>query len=314
MHAQPAEAGSADTRTIHGACGNCGASLTLAATERTTICPYCDTPTVAEKPVDANLPAPAFVVGFVTPKDDATRLVRDWIRSKALFARSGFAKATFEKTRGVYVPGYLYGAEAHSHYSAEIGENYTETYTTTDSKGNTVTRTRTKTEWRSLQGVHGFYVTDRIVTASRGIENDALEEIEPFDLRAMRRYDPSMIAGWSAEDPSRTQEECLYLAHQEALDSVGQALQSFMPGDSYRGLQYQSNFQNEHIELIMIPVWVFTAKYDPEREAVQIIVNGQTGRLHGKVPYSPLKITLAILVAVALIVGVILYIVYGAKS
>ncbi|MFT5328111.1 MAG: hypothetical protein ACI8P0_006020, partial [Planctomycetaceae bacterium] len=42
------------------------------------------------------------------------------------------------------------------------------------------------------------YIVDIVVTASAGVTNDALEAVEPFDLRALRRYDPSFISGWLA--------------------------------------------------------------------------------------------------------------------
>ena len=67
----------------------------------------------------------------------------------------------------------------------------------------------TKTEWSSLHGRHTEYVPDVIVTASSGLPNDELEQIEPFDLRALRRYDDAIVAGWISEDPSLPQEQCL---------------------------------------------------------------------------------------------------------
>jgi DNA-directed RNA polymerase subunit RPC12/RpoP len=130
---------------IEISCQACGSTLLLDSNLRTTVCPYCASPSVIERPPSANRPAPSFVVGFVVDHDRAASAVRDWINSSSIFARSDFKQAAPELTRGVYLPAYLYGAVADSNYSARIGENYTEieTYTTTDSKGNTVTRTRT---------------------------------------------------------------------------------------------------------------------------------------------------------------------------
>jgi len=291
-------------------CQACGSTLLLDSHLRTTVCPYCASPSVIERPPSPNRPAPSFVVGFVVDHDRAAQAVRDWISTTSIFARSDFKQAAPELTRGVYLPAYLYGAVADSEYSARIGENYTEieTYTTTDSKGNTVTRTRTvtKTEYRSLQGQHSTYIVDVIVTASAGVTNAALEAVEPFDLRALRRYEPSFISGWLAEDPSRSKQDCFQLSHDESVAKVGAMLAGFMPGDSHKSLQFETHLSREVIDLVLLPVWSFAIRYDESRPPVQILVNGQTGRVGGKVPISAIKVTIAVLLGVAVVGGIIL--------
>ena len=37
-----------------------------------------------------------------------------------------------------------------------------------------------------------------LFTASTGIPNVELAQVEPFDLRALRRYRPELVAGWIA--------------------------------------------------------------------------------------------------------------------
>ncbi|MBT8494848.1 MAG: hypothetical protein KJO07_17460 [Deltaproteobacteria bacterium] len=287
-------------------CGQCGAELKVEAHIKTTICPYCDAPSVVERPASAARPDPVFVVGFVVQQGNAAELVKNWLGSRSIFSHSGIKKARLEKTRSIYLPAYLYGATAHSRYSADIGEEYTVTETYTDSQGKTRTRTRTETEWRHLSGVHACYVSDRIVTASRGLPNQELEAVEPFDLRAIRRYSPAMISGWVSEEPSIPQDECFRMAHQEAVDYVGRSLSAFMPGDKHRNLQYTTNFDNEHIELVLLPMWVFSARYHPEKPPVRLCVNGQTGEVGGKVPLSWIKITIAILIGLAAIVALVI--------
>lgn len=291
-------------------CQSCGSKLLVESHMLTAICPYCASPSVIQRPPSKNIPRPSFAIGFVIEQDRAIELVRQWIGRTSLFARSSFRRAAPELTRGVYLPAYLYGAVADSSYQAEIGENYTETetYTTTDSNGRTVTRTRTvvKTEWRSLRGEHSCYVLDVVVTASKGVTNDALEAIEPFDLRALRRFAPSLISGWLAEEPSRTQEECFRFAHDETVAKVGQMLGSFMPGDSHQNLRYQTNVSREVIDLVLFPVWSFAVRYDEAKPPIQILVNGQTGRVGGKVPISATKVSLAVVAGLLLVGGIIL--------
>lgn len=304
----PADVTATTPGHIEIACQSCGAQLLVEANMLTAICPYCASSSIIQRPPSKNLPMPSFTIGFVIDHERASDLVRQWIRRSHLFAQSSFRKAAPSLTRGVYLPAYLYGAVADSQYSASIGENYTEveTYTTTDGQGRTVTRTRTvtKTEWRPLQGHHKCYVVDVVVTASRGVSNEALQAIEPFDLRSLRRFTPALISGWLAEEPSLTMEECFRLARSETIGNVGVMLKSFMPGDSHQNLKYDTQLSREVIDLVLFPVWSFAVRYDPTKAPIQILVNGQTGRVNGRIPVSVTKVSLAV-VAVLLLIGLV---------
>ena len=292
------------------ACQSCGATLLVESHMLTAICPYCASSSIIQRPPSKNLPTPSFAIGFVIDHARATELVQQWLRSSHLFARNDFKRAAPELTRGVYLPAYLYGAVADSEYSASIGENYTEveTYTTTDSKGRTVTRTRTviRTEWRPLHGRHSCYVVDVVVTASRGVGNHALEAIEPFDLRTLRRFTPDLITGWLAEEPSLAQEDCLQLAHNETRGKVLAMLRAFMPGDSHQNLQFETKLSREVIDLVLVPIWSFAVRYDATKAPIQILVNGQTGRVGGSVPVSVTKVSVAVVGVLLLIALVVI--------
>lgn len=284
------------------ACQSCGAVLHVDANVRSTTCPYCASPSIIHRPPSANRPAPAYLVAFVVNHERASAAVAKWISRSSIFARSDFKRAVPELTHGIYLPAYLYGAVASTQYAARIGENYTETetYTTTDANGKTVTRTRTviKTEWRSLQGQHQCYIVDVVVSASSGVSNTALEAIEPFDLRSLRSYADSFISGWLAEDPSRSQQQCLQFAHNETRTLVDRQLASFMPGDRFSILQKNTDISNEVIDLVLLPVWSYALRYAEDQPAIQILVNGQTGRVGGTVPVSTMKIAMTVLAVV----------------
>jgi len=290
------------------ACQQCGAALHVTG-QRTTSCPYCASPSVIERPAAPDRPDPVFVITFAAGDELPRRALADWVKRQSIFADSALRRAKLEDLTAVYVPGYLYSAVARSRYQCEIGENYTEieTYTTTDAQGNTTTHTRTvtRTEWRTLYGEHVGYVTDVVVTASAGLPNDELEAVEPFDLRLLRRYHPALISGWTTEEPSHGRDQCRQLAHGEASAKVGAAIASMMPGDSHRGLTDQSSVEWETLDPVLVPVWVLAVRYHAERPPLRLVVNGQTGRAHGKAPLSWWKITLAVLIGLAVLAGII---------
>jgi hypothetical protein len=289
------------------ACQQCGAELHMDG-QRTASCPYCACPSVVERPAAADRPNPVFVLTFAAGDELPKQALARWVGRQSIFADSALRRARVEDLKGIYVPGYLYSAVARSHYRCDIGEDYTETetYTETDAEGKTETKTRTvtKTEWRALQGNHVGYVTDVVVTASKGLPNVELDAVEPFDLRMLRRYDAALISGWMAEEPSHTRDECLALARGEASAKTGRAIAKMMPGDSQRGLAYQTTVEWETLDAVLVPVWVLAVRYRPDQPPLRVIVNGQTGLAHGKAPLSGWKIAIAVALGLAVIAAI----------
>jgi DNA-directed RNA polymerase subunit RPC12/RpoP len=276
------------TQRVEVSCRSCGATLLFEETERSVRCPYCDSPSVVDRPATPDRPDPVFALGFRVSRADATARMRRWIRSRRM-APFGLKKKTAENVRGVYLPTYLYSASAHTTYSASIAEKYRDA------------DRQKKTEHRSLDGRHATYVADILVTASRGIPNDEVEGIEPFDLGALRLYTPAIVSGWMAEEPSLTRDECRGLARGEAHIRVGQLLRGFLPGDGVRSLRHQTALRDEATDLTLVPVWVFAIRYHEEKPPIRVLVNGQTGRAFGKVPFSWAKLGLLALGALAFV-------------
>ena len=287
-------------------CRTCGAQVSVAAERLTATCPYCDSPAVVERPASADRPDPEFALPFIVERERAAAQVRAFVRRK-WFAPKGLAQAAFEHVRGVYVPAYLYNAVAHSEWEAQIGEDYTEVeqVRVRDARGNWTTRTRTvvRTEHHHLRGRFATYLVDVVVSASRGVPNDELEALEPFDLRALVRFSPALVSGWIAEEPQLERAACLSTAQVEARTVVGQRLRSFMPGDSHHGLEHQTAFSDEALDLALLPVWVFALRHGSGADPVRLVVNGRTGAVHGKLPHAWLKIagfSVAVLLALCL--------------
>ena len=303
---------------MHLECETCGASLNVSAEQRTATCPYCASPAVIERPASVDRPNPTFTVAFSVSRAAAQAAVRGWLGSRGFFTHGGLRTASIDGMRGVYVPAFLYSALSRSQYQAEIGENYTETetYVTIDSSGKPVTRTRTvtRTEYRRIQGNHAAYILDVLVTASRGLSNEELEALEPFDFRALRRYSPAFLAGWIAEEPTRLPAECASLARGEALEKIGLSLLAFMPGDSQRNLVHTTTLERETADLLHVPVWILAVRHDPKDPPLRVLVNGQTGKVIGRAPLSWVKILLVVLGVIAVLALVILLVSLSSRS
>lgn len=281
------------------ACGQCGAALAFDGV-RTASCPYCASPSFVERPPAAGQPEPRFVVTFTTDAAGARRSLHRWLGSRSWFADPALRRARVEDLRGIYVPAYLYSAVAHADYTASIAEHYPEEEEYKDKDGETKTRTVTRTEYRPLAGRHVSYVTDVVVSASRGLSHRELAAIEPFDFKALRRYDAALISGWLAEEFARSEDECHTQSRREALEEVGGRLRRFMPGDGFSDLDWRAHISWESLDPVLVPVWMFAVRYRDDRPALRVAINGQTGQIAGKVPLSWPRIVVAVVVLAAI--------------
>ena len=127
-------------------CENCGSEVATDPDQRSYVCPFCDSTYVAEfSPEHTQRQRPEFVIGFGVTLEQAQEKFRQWLRSHNWFRPGDLKTAQVaEKLKGVYLPFWSFSMLAESSWNATIGEYWyrTETYTTTDSKGKTVTRTR----------------------------------------------------------------------------------------------------------------------------------------------------------------------------
>jgi hypothetical protein len=80
-----------------------------------------------------------------------------------------------------------------------------------------------------------------------------------------------------------------------------------VPGDTYRNLRIYPTFSAQTFKHVLVPIWLLTYNYGPR--AFQVIVNGYTGKIAGKHPYSVWKVLLLVL---AILVAVVLFAVLAA--
>jgi hypothetical protein len=286
------------------ACGQCGAGLAFEGV-RTAQCPYCASGSFVERPPAADQPEPRFVVTFSGDAARARRSLERWLGSRSWFADPALRKARVDDLRGIYVPAYLYSAVAHADFTAQIAEHYTEEETRKKPDGTTETRTVTRTEYRPLSGRHLSYVTDVLVSASKGLTHAELGAIEPFDLGRMRRFQPALVTGWIAEEFSRQMDHCRVATHDEALEQIGAKLRRFMPGDGFSDLHWRAAIHREAMDPVLVPVWMFAVRYREARPPLRIAINGQTGKIASKVPLSWPRVIAALVVLAAIAAAIL---------
>jgi hypothetical protein len=298
-------------------CQNCGSELATHPDVRSLTCPFCDSTYVAEfAPDRSGRQRPEFVIGFAVTPDEAEQSFQHWLRSNSWFRPGDLKLARIvEKLQGVYLPFWSFAMLAESDWQATIGEHWyrTETYTTRDSKGNLVTKTRRvqETEWWPLAGRYHRYFSGYLVSGSRGLPQADADRIQPFQLPALKRYEPYFLAGWLCEEYSVSREEALRLCQEEFFRRAQQGVATFLPGDTQRELAVRTEFSQVSSDLCLLPLYVLSYRY--RNRLYRFLVNGQTGKTAGDKPVSWSKVGAAVGVALAVLLLLVLLVVLLAQ-
>jgi hypothetical protein len=290
-------------------CEQCGAEVIVDPQQRSYACPFCDSTYVVEFTRDeTGRDQPEFIIGFAVTPEQAREKFRQWIRSNRWFNPGDLSTGVVEdKQRGVYLPFWSFPMLAESNWSAQIGQHWqrTEHYTTMEN-GKLVTKTRTvtETEWWPLSGQHHRFYSGYLVTGSKGLPQQEALRIMPFNLPALKRYEPYYLAGWICEEYSIDQPTALAMCQQEYEAQEQQNVRGFLPGDTAASLSVQTRFRNISSDLCLLPVYILSYRY--QEKLYRFLVNGQTGKAAGDKPLSWQRIGIAVGCSVMLVAAIVI--------
>lgn len=278
-------------------CQQCGAGLSLRRFDKAVLCPYCQSTNVVRRPPREGVPLPAFVLGFARPEAEVRQLVARWGRRAPWYAPSGFRHLEVERLEPVYVPAYLVTGEADCTWSARAGYEYVKT----ENK-----KRRRAIEWHDVGGRATVRLHPLLISASHRVNNDDLGHLEPFDYGRLAVYSDAAIAGWPAEHAARTPQQINDALKQELQQQLVSRMSALVPGEKRTAASVRWNLLDSQRDLVLVPVWSMLVRYSPTKSRVRVLVNGQTGAVHGQVPRSMVKVTLAVLAAL-LVVGALVF-------
>jgi hypothetical protein len=267
-------------------------------------CEFCGSPALVDY---EEIKAPIRPQSLLPFKIDRHRVrddIRRWWRSK-WFAPSRLSKAALVDTvHGIYVPYWTFDAQVHCPWDAEAGHYYYVPVEGRDSKGNRVVRQERRTRWEPASGVVDHFFDDEPVPGTQGLPLDLLRQVEPFPTQDLVPYDTAFLSGHVVEH----YQVVLLDAAQRSQEQMHQKLEALcarqIPGDTYRNLQIHPVYSGRTFKHILVPVWMLTYVYGSK--SYQVVVNGYTGVIAGRHPYSVWKILLVVLLAIAVIATIVL--------
>lgn len=301
-----------ETKTV--SCQQCGATTTVEPAVTSTECPFCGSNVVLEQETATDIIQPESVIPFHISQDAALQKYRQWL-GRGIFRPGDLARrAGRGQLYGVYLPFWMFDAEAFSRWRADAGYYYyeTESYTTTEN-GKRVTKTRQvrKVRWEPAWGQHSGSYDDVLVYATNSVDQGLLEKIYPFDTEQLVPYSPQYLSGWRAEQYHIDLPEGWEIGRRKILDWEQDACIAEIPGDTYRDLHVNTTVTEVAFKHALLPVWI--ASYPYKGKVYRYMVNGLTGEVQGQKPTSWGRVTIVVVI-VLIIIAIIIYLVSQGES
>ncbi|HVR37829.1 MAG TPA: zinc ribbon domain-containing protein [Thermoanaerobaculia bacterium] len=276
-------------------CKRCGAHTTLEPNISASACAFCGTSAVVEAPPNANVVRPEGLLPFRIPRDTAANQFRQWL-SKLWFRPSDLkSKSRLTSIQGVYIPFWTFDAATNSHWTAEAGYYYY-----VEVRVNNQIQRQQRVRWEPASGSLSMFFDDVPVPASRGIDANLTQQIEPFPTAELMPYEPSYLSGFLAEENAVDLPEALESAKSRMREDIRSACSREVPGDTQRNLQVQTVFSALAYKNALLPIWI--SAYEYAMKPYRYLVNGVTGKATGTAPWSWVKITFAVLAVLTIVI------------
>jgi hypothetical protein len=165
----------------------------------------------------------------------------------------------------------------------------------TDAKGRPTMRPERRIRWEPAAGVVDYFFDDEAVPGTQGLPIDLLRQVEPFPTKEIVAYDTGFLSGHTVEHYQVVLLEAAQRSQEQMNGKLQQLCGSQVPGDTYRNLNIMPDYAGQTFKHILVPVWLLAYNFGPK--TYQVIVNGYTGAIAGKYPYSVWKILLVVLLA-----------------
>lgn len=260
-------------------CTSCGAELMINDKEASTFCAFCGQPTIVFDRVSREL-QPNYIIPFAISEEEAVEKIRDKF-VKGTFVPNRVKNPEVDKVRGIYVPFWLF--TSHIRMQANlVGEIRKERYSSHDRYGNPKYSSNEYVEAVSYYRDAECTFERVTVDASRKLNDQMSQRLEPYNLKALKPFDSQYLSGFYADKYDVDVQDVGVIAHNRVKELMKEGLKDSCDGTSLEVIQSKDTYEVESIEYALLPAWFMTFRY--EDELYTVLVNGQTGKVIGNVP------------------------------
>ena len=261
-----------DKRRHEIVCNSCGAALVADENTMSTMCPFCGSPALITRRLSREF-KPDYIVPFKIDKDQAGKIMTDWLASRRHTPIGFKTKFRLTKMTALYVPFWLLDCGVNSDMSG-TGKKIDGIDTTIYEVNSTIT----------------YYVKGVPFDASVKVANKLMEAVEPFDYSEMVKFESKYLQGFYADKydqlPTEMTERITRRINKFSNSEVGLIAGKY---DEYedRTIKNYTWMSDINVKYCLLPVWFMTVEFGGSK--YQFAVNGQTGEAAGRVPTSQIS-------------------------
>jgi len=291
-------------------CQSCGGHTSFSGSMTAIRCPYCNTPIQRDDLQDAPVRLPVDgVLPLAIGEKQARADIEKWINSR-WFAPNEFKKyRTLGSFTSIYLTYFAYDADTTTHYTGMRGDTYTVTVGSGENQ-----HTETRTRWTPAFGTVTNQFRSLPALANQGLDTPKVTALEPWPIEQAQPYNAQFVSGHLSRTYDLDAADTFEARGRPVIDSeIDSTIRYDIGGDQQQISSKDTSYQLLNFAQLLMPVWLLTVTY--QSKPYQVFINGMTGEVQGQRPYSPIKITLAVLAAVVvIIIAIVLYNVFGGSN
>ncbi|MBR6627428.1 MAG: hypothetical protein IKL04_05585 [Lachnospiraceae bacterium] len=260
-------------------CPNCRGEISTDVHTASSRCPYCDTYLIFNERVEGEY-LPAYVLPFQIGKDKCKEMLKEQFKKKTFAPTDFLSEARLETIEGDYVPFWLFDYDSVTDFTAE---------------GRKVRRWTsgnyqyTETSYYEIRRNMSAGFRKVPADASTPMPDEVMDLMEPYDYTQLQKFEPQFLSGFMSEKfnlPAIKYVDRVKVKMQESIDAYLKG--TYTGYSSVSPLSKTTQYNNEQTHYALLPVWVYHYEYAGKK--YPFYVNGQTGKIVGKVPVSLPKV------------------------
>lgn len=270
-------------------CTSCGAEVAINDVEASTFCSFCGQPTVVFNRV-ASKKKPKYIIPFSVTKERAISVIRQRL-NKGFYVPEDIKNFEIERVRGIYIPFWLY--DIYYHDSQYL-------------KGTVGSGKNSHTYYYYREADCNF--TKLTLDASKQLNDETSQRLEPYETKDIKEFSLEYLSGFYADTYDVNTSQLDGLALSRARNLFQEAVNNTVNAHDIRVLKNNPDFKIIKTEYAMFPAWFLTFRY--ENIPYTLLVNGQTEKIIGGIPYDRAKVTTSFAIIAAIISVFITMILY----
>lgn len=240
-------------------CPTCNAKLLTNENVISTKCIYCRNDVIVNKTKD-KIAFPNKVIPFKISKNDAKKQFTEYMKNRKLLPDNFNVEKNIKEINGLYIPFWLYSNK----YKVSI-------------RGNEGLIKRASVELD--------YVP---FDANKHLDNAITKGIEPYDYKDLCDFDSAYLSGFVAQKYDIDSEEGKKEIKRRCALTIENMFTSIKSKYYIKDATFvQETPEKEEIHYALLPLWILNIRY--EKEDYMLIMNGQTGKVVGRLPIDKKK-------------------------